>query len=205
MKKAFLLLFMLISLTINLLQAQEISSSKKFMRPKNEISISWGYSYFLHQYHTSEEDAHDFIRSYWFSDDVFQGPAHFFGVPGISYMHNHTWWFAQGAEFVFGGYYNNVYDIFTNDYLYRKSGIDYMFLYTARFTYMSRPHVSLYGSVSAGLMLETSSNRLNWMTFMGQLCPIGISIGGERVRGFAELGIGGKGIARAGLTYAFGK
>lgn len=205
MKKAILLLSLLISMSVSFLQAQETSADRKVMRPKNEIGLSSGYSLFLHNYYMTEDEAHGFNRGYWFNEDIYRGPAHYFGVHGISYMHNHTWWFAQGAEFFVGGNYVNIYDIFTDDYLYRKKDINYVFFYTARFNYMSRTHVSLYGSASIGFMLETSGDRLNWATFMGQACPIGITVGGEHFRLFAEIGLGGKGIARAGLSYAFGK
>ncbi|MDO4191129.1 MAG: hypothetical protein Q4D14_05540 [Bacteroidales bacterium] len=185
-------------------QAEE--NSQRYMPPKNEISIGYGFSPLIYNI-SSWSYYEDYYYSYdwWFYDDTYRGYSHHWGVPSISYMHHHNTWFAQGAEFVFGGTYRNIYDSFTNEKIGCTRNINYTMLYTARFTYLSRPHVSLYGSASLGFIFFTEDNIFDWGCVIGHLCPIGVSFGGEHLRGFAEIGIGGKGTSRIGLSYTFGK
>lgn len=193
----------LLCLMVGTIAAQEVESSSRFMRPRNEFSVSYGVSLFLYnQNHFGcIEPA---WGSNWFGDDTHTGSVMYFGVPGISYIYNHNTWFAQGAEFLMGGYYTNEYDNFTHERLEIDRYINYTFLYTARFTYMSREHCSLYGSASLGFMLRTYANEFDYGHVMGHLCPFGVSWGNANIRGFAEIGIGGKGLFRAGLSYSFG-
>lgn len=200
MKK--LLITALLCLMVGAISAQETKQSSRFMPLKNEFNISYGASMFLYN-----QNHFGCVEPYWpnwFGDDTHSGNVMYFGVPGIAYMHHHNTWFAQGAEFLFGGYVINEYDNFTDERLEVNRYINYTLLYTARFTYMSREHCSLYGSASVGFMLRTYANSFDFGTIMGHLCPFGVSFGNEHVRGFAEIGIGGKGLGRIGLSYSFG-
>lgn len=194
----------LFCLLIGSLAAQETESRSRFMPPRNEFNISYGASLFLYnQNHFGCYEPY-WGGSNWFGDDTHTGRVMYFGVPGIAYMHHHNTWFAQGAEFLMGGYYTNEYDNFTHERLEVDRYINYSFLYTARFTYMSREHCSLYGSASLGFMLRTYANAFDYGHLMGHLCPFGVSWGNANIRGFAEIGIGGKGLGRIGLSYSFG-
>ena len=84
-----------------------------------------------------------------------------------------------------------------------------------RFSYLNRPHVTLYSAVAAGATLffgweyhskpyavfYWEKSKKVYPTF--QLTAFGIRAGGEHLFGTFELGAGIKGFASAGIGYAF--
>lgn len=84
-----------------------------------------------------------------------------------------------------------------------------------RFSYLNRPHVTIYSAVAAGATLffgweyhskpyavfYWEKSKKVYPTF--QLTAFGIRAGGEHLFGTFELGVGIKGFASAGIGYAF--
>ena len=74
-----------------------------------------------------------------------------------------------------------------------------------RFSYLNRPHVTLYSAAALGLTLflnnQIDPSPSTYPTF--QLTAFGVRVGGEHLFGTLELGAGIKGIASAGIGYAF--
>ena len=85
-----------------------------------------------------------------------------------------------------------------------------------RFSYLNRPHVTLYSAVAAGATLffgkvlnanlyaeEISLEKTRKVYPTLQLTAFGVRAGGEHLFGTFELGAGIKGFASAGIGYAF--
>lgn len=74
-----------------------------------------------------------------------------------------------------------------------------------RFSYLNRPHVTLYSAAALGLTLflnnQIDPSPSTYPTF--QLTAFGVRVGGEHLFGTFELGAGIKGVASAGIGYAF--
>ena len=117
------------------------------------------------------------------------------------------------------------------NYAYYKDHLDYPYhinaIYTQRmincltlmpelrFSYLNRPHVTLYSAVAAGASLffgkqlyEKQYGSLYWEKINKvypscQLTAFGVRAGGEHLFGSFELGVGMKGFVSAGIGYAF--
>jgi hypothetical protein len=75
-----------------------------------------------------------------------------------------------------------------------------------RFSYLNRPHVTLYSGIALGVMLDHVKSReyQGTQAFLGyQLTAFGVKAGGKHWFGNVELGVGHKGIASAGFGYQF--
>ena len=86
---------------------------------------------------------------------------------------------------------------------------------SVKFNWLCKEHFSMYSAVSAGVMFCSVSCNDNakandpkakdetLTTFMFQATALGAEFGGEQFRGFAEIGVGEKGLLCAGLRYKF--
>lgn len=79
----------------------------------------------------------------------------------------------------------------------------------AKFYWFRKPHVAMYSKAAAGLMLlkdyddEEAKAKGYEPWFMAQLSFVSVQFGGERLRGYLELGGGVQGFATIGVNYAF--
>lgn len=79
---------------------------------------------------------------------------------------------------------------------------------SAKAFWFRKPHVAMYSKLSAGLTLlddyddESDSHSFD-PYFAAQVSLAGIQFGGERFRGYVELGGGMQGAILAGLSYSF--
>ena len=104
------------------------------------------------------------------------------------------------------------------DYTYQVYNMRWMHCITLmpelRFSYLNRPHVTLYSAVAAGATLFVGHENPTWEIYDGQwwkhstfpsfqLTAFGVRAGGEHLFGSFELGVGIKGFASAGIGYAF--
>ena len=75
-----------------------------------------------------------------------------------------------------------------------------------KFAWLNREHVGLYSKLAAGAGYTFTGDNTeikdNFM-FAFQATPIGVDFGGERFRGFVEVGIGTQGIANVGVRWLF--
>jgi hypothetical protein len=81
---------------------------------------------------------------------------------------------------------------------------------SVKFNWLRKNHFGMYSGVSAGIMIHSATQKVNGnkdtdssVNFMFQLTGIGAEVGGEHVRGFAEFGVGEKGILCAGVRFKF--
>lgn len=73
--------------------------------------------------------------------------------------------------------------------------------------YVSREHLSVYSGLAGGLIYlrdrERGAPTTTITAFGASLTPVGLAVGGRRLRAFAELGVGLAPLASAGVTCQF--
>ena len=71
-----------------------------------------------------------------------------------------------------------------------------------------RPHFALYAKASAGVLFQHTSAGENSLassgvSFAAQLTPLACEFGGQKLKGFVELGMGMEGLVLLGIRYGF--
>ncbi|MBR4645891.1 MAG: hypothetical protein IKO75_02085 [Bacteroidales bacterium] len=133
-------------------------------------------------------------------------------VFSFNYHYRLTKWLWAGAMVNYAYYRDHT------DYTYQVYNMRWMHCITLmpelRFSYLNRPHVTLYSAVAAGATLFVGHENPTWEIYDGQwwkhstfpsfqLTAFGVRAGGEHLFGSFELGVGIKGFASAGIGYAF--
>lgn len=133
-------------------------------------------------------------------------------VFSFNYHYRLTKWLWAGAMVNYAYYRDHT------DYTYQVYNMRWMHCITLmpelRFSYLNRPHVTLYSAVAAGTSLFVGHENPSWEIYDGQwwklstfptfqLTAFGIRAGGERLFGTFETGFGIKGIVSGGIGYAF--
>lgn len=133
-------------------------------------------------------------------------------VFSFNYHYRLTKWLWAGAMVNYAYYRDHT------DYSYQLYNMRWMHCISLmpelRFSYYNRPHVTLYSTVAVGATLFAGNKNPSWELYDGQwwkfsvyptfqLTAFGIRAGGEHLFGTFELGVGIKGIASAGIGYAF--
>jgi hypothetical protein len=110
-------------------------------------------------------------------------------------------WLTVGGRATFTALYNEVRNISTNEKLYSNGSYALGLILNVRFEYMRREYVQLYSAVGLGLAARFEYNR-GIMTPMYDFTYFGIVVG-KGFYGFAEIGAGLSGCARAGIGFRF--
>lgn len=110
-------------------------------------------------------------------------------------------WLTVGGRATFTSLYNEVRNIATDERLYANGSYAVGLILNVRFEYMRREHVQLYSAVGLGLAARFEYNR-GIMTPMYDFTYFGIVVG-KGFYGFAEIGAGLSGCARAGIGFRF--
>lgn len=110
-------------------------------------------------------------------------------------------WLTVGGRATFTSLYNEVRNIATDEKLYSNGSYALGLILNVRFEYMRREYVQLYSAVSLGLAARFEYNR-GIMTPMYDFTYFGIVVG-KGFYGFAEIGAGLSGCARAGIGFRF--
>ena len=133
-------------------------------------------------------------------------------VFSFNYHYRLTKWLWAGAMVNYAYYKDHT------DYTYQIFNTRWMHCITLmpelRFSYLNRPHVTLYSAVATGVTLFVGHENPSWEIYDGQwwklstfptfqLTAFGIRAGGERLFGTFETGFGIKGIVSGGIGYAF--
>ncbi len=133
-------------------------------------------------------------------------------VFSFNYHYRLTKWLWAGAMVNYAYYRDHT------DYTYQVYNMRWMHCITLmpelRFSYLNRPHVTLYSAVATGVTLFVGHENPSWEIYDGQwwklstfptfqLTAFGIRAGGERLFGTFETGFGIKGIVSGGIGYAF--
>lgn len=110
-------------------------------------------------------------------------------------------WLTVGGRATFTSLYNEVRNIATDEKLYSNGSYALGLILNVRFEYMRREYVQLYSAVGLGLAARFEYNR-GIMTPMYDFTYFGIVVG-KGFYGFAEIGAGLSGCARAGIGFRF--
>lgn len=137
----------------------------------------------------------------------YDGPMRTTGALGVAYGYRVRRWLEVGASFSYMGYYRNL--LRTSDGgVARRQREHYLTLMPyVRFSWLNRRSVRLYTSLHLGYQLGCeryfSEDKAD-SYFAGQFTPFGISVG-RRLFGYAEIGVGMRGVFVGGIGYRFGK
>lgn len=137
-------------------------------------------------------------------------------VFSFNYHYRLTKWLWVGAMVNYA-YYKDHTDLpFHTNAVYTQRMINCLTMMPElRFSYLNRPHVTLYSAVAAGasLFFGKQYNARNYGYFSWekiskvypscQLTAFGVRAGGEHLFGSFELGVGMKGFVSGGIGYAF--
>ncbi|MBP5496413.1 MAG: hypothetical protein J6X98_04500 [Bacteroidales bacterium] len=133
-------------------------------------------------------------------------------VFSFNYHYRLTKWLWAGAMVNYAYYKDHT------DYTYQIFNTRWMHCITLmpelRFSYLNRPHVTLYSAVATGVSLFVGHENPSWKIYDGQwwklfiyptfqLTAFGIRAGSDHLFGTFEAGCGIKGIVSAGIGYAF--
>lgn len=137
-------------------------------------------------------------------------------VFSFNYHYRLTKWLWVGAMVNYAYYKDHTDFPFHTNASYTQRTINCLTLMPElRFSYLNRPHVTLYSAVAAGasLFFGKQYNARNYGDFSWekiskvypscQLTAFGVRAGGEHLFGSFELGVGMKGFVSGGIGYAF--
>jgi hypothetical protein len=110
-------------------------------------------------------------------------------------------WLSIGGRATFTALYNEVRNIATEEKLYSNGSYGVGLILNLRFEYLRREYVQLYSTVGLGLAARFQYNR-GILIPMYDFTYFGISVG-KGFYGFAEIGAGLSGCARAGFGFRF--
>jgi len=148
----------------------------------------------------------------------YTGPTLTTGALGIGFDYAVSSWFSLSADLAATFLWHDRYEAMDNSVTGRQTGAAIYLLPRAKFMYMNRKKVRLYGSLGAGLVKYVGFKELSYRytdsdgsvrfednSFKGccQISPIGVEFG-RKTFGFAELGIGSLYAGfQAGIGYKF--
>jgi len=199
-----------------IMQAQPHWSTEAGMHHRHEVrfEVSDPFSvFFLMNLHKFDNGGH---TEYEFDPD--DGLAFAFRITPVfsfNYHYRLTKWLWVGAMGNYA-YYKHLTDLplHTNAISTQRTINCLTLMPELRFSYLNRPHVTLYSAVAAGTSLffgkqfiernyDFSWEKINKVYPSCQLTAFGVRAGGEHLFGSFELGVGIKGFVSGGIGYAF--
>ncbi len=178
-----------------------------------EVSDPFGI-FFLMNLHEFDNGGH---TEYEFDPD--RGLAFAFRttpVFSLNYHYRLTKWLWVGAMVNYAYYKDHLDYPFGTNAVYTQRMINcFTLMPELRFSYLNRPHVTLYSAVAAGASLffgkqvyakqygGFSREKISKVYPSCQLTAFGVRAGGEHLFGSFELGVGMKGFVLGGIGYAF--
>ncbi len=178
-----------------------------------EVSDPFGI-FFLMNLHEFDNGGH---TEYEFDPD--RGLAFAFRttpVFSLNYHYRLTKWLWVGAMVNYAYYKDHLDYPFGTNAVYTQRMINcFTLMPELRFSYLNRPHVTLYSAVAAGASLffgkqvyakqygGFSREKISKVYPSCQLTAFGVRAGGEHLFGSFELGVGMKGFVSGGIGYAF--
>ena len=129
--------------------------------------------------------------------DTYLTPEYFWGNYSLSYTYHDRKWLQYGGHVVFGAMTQSRRDAYTNNEVENMDNYLLSVMPTVRFNWFYREAVQMYSSVSLGAVTDFED-----LYVWGDVTLVGCSFG-RKFFGFAELGLGMSGWARAGIGYRF--
>ncbi len=129
--------------------------------------------------------------------DTYHTPEYFWGNYSLSYTYHDRKWLQYGGHVVFGAMTQSRRDAYTNNEVENMDNYLLSVMPMVRFNWLYREKVQMYSSVSLGAVTDFED-----LYVWGDVTLVGCSFG-RKFFGFAELGLGMSGWARAGIGYRF--
>ena len=181
----------------------DVGSVPSVNTPKNEISVGYGRV-------TLPDFAH--LTAGVFATVFTGGYARFdnfrsYGSVNAEYYRVLNKTFSVGAAV---SWFGGVADVLDKDNV--KTGTSdysgFAVMPSAKIFWFRKPHVAMYSKLSAGLTLlddydDESDSHSYDPYFAAQVSLAGVQFGGERLRGYVEVGGGMQGLVTAGVSYSF--
>ena len=130
------------------------------------------------------------------------------GAFNISYMYNPLKWLAMGASFSYHSSAQRVYERTTEKLLDSNRNSSYSLVLKARFVYLNREWIRLYGNIGMGIGINHYENVPYYYGyartyFTGQFTPFGLEVGKNLFGYFEPIGLGSLGMYCVGIGYKF--
>lgn len=187
-----------------LLMSLSATAQDKPYEKKQEVKVSWGYMYYDDNFDRIGDWAGgtnlQYDNSHYYWDDVRSTEP-----ISVSYMTDLKRWLALGAAFAYDRNYQHCRDVATDRVQQTQHIARYTLLPMARFTFLNRPMVRLYGAAGLGLTYKNDTrygSTDNSLEGVLQLTLFGVSVG-KKLFGSAELGLGPLGLVNVGFGYRF--
>lgn len=137
----------------------------------------------------------------------YEGPGRFTGGIGLSYGYRVARWFETGVSLTYAGYFQNLYNSSDGSIASRARTHYVTLMPYARFSWLNSRTVRLYSSLHLGVQWGSQQSYFDSADksffLAAQFSPFGIRVG-RRLFGYAELGIGMRGVVICGIGYVFG-
>ena len=180
------------------------SAFAKNDKDRNEFSIAYGQATIPQFAYVMGEV---FGAMFSLGHASFENP-HMFGAAGVEYVHYTNDWFGFGGTVLCD--YMTAKTVSVDKDGNKTPNGDFKLgclsaMPLVKFAWLNRAHVGLYSKLAAGagLFFANGSDAKDNISFAFQATPIGVDFGGERFRGFVEVGIGTQGIANVGVRWLF--
>lgn len=154
----------------------------------------------------------------WFSPDTYSSGIITTPTFSVSYKYRFAKWFWFGGTISYTGFYKSTYDRITDIKLSTYSSHYLVIMPEVRFSWLNRKIVTMYSGIGigAGIVIDATHNTViaypnkvlagNWTEAYvlptGHVTLVGIHVG-RKWYGFAEIGMGCKGILQVGFGYNF--
>jgi hypothetical protein len=140
----------------------------------------------------------DALLQYYGNNRFYRGAERSFGAVTLSYGYRFLKWLEFGVDIAYTNISYRKYDI--NDHSFVSNGhTDYWSVMpTVRLFWVRGKHINLYSSLGIGYT-NSSYDNYDESRCGAQFNYFGISLGGNRVFGFAEFGVGRSGLVSAGI------
>lgn len=202
MKKAIVMLLCAVALCAGLYAQEQPSDWRQTMK-RNEFSLSIGDPAFANL--TRSVDFSSSREGSWLDVPTTTNVYTSFPIT-LSYRYRLLKWLWLGCDISYCGFYGTSRNIYTEEPVYKYRENTVCIMPAIRFSYLNREHVTLYSGFASGLKFgfsEAYNEKHSYVRLPFQLTLFGVSAGSQSWFGFAEIGVGNEGFAKAGFGYRF--
>lgn len=137
----------------------------------------------------------------------YPGPLRVSGAVSAVYVYRVRRWLEVGGSITYAGFYRNFMHASDRSVAIRQREHYFTLMPVLRFSWLNSRTVRFYSTFQLGWQVgfeKYSSDRYDTYHYAAiQVTPLGISVG-RRIFGYAEFGIGMRGVLVGGIGYRFG-
>jgi len=202
MKKAIVMLLGAVALMTGLYAQEQPADWRQTMK-RNEFSLSIGDPAFANL--TRSVDFSSSRGGSWLDVPTTTNVYTSFPIT-LGYRYRLLKWLWLGGDISYCGFFGTSRNIYTEEPVYKYRENTVCIMPAIRFSYLNREHVTLYSGFASGLKFGFSkayNEKRSYVRLPFQLTLFGVSAGSQSWFGFAEVGYGNEGFAKAGFGYRF--